>query len=311
MVVGKYDRTQRLIDGSVKPDGINLKVTDLYNGDFCHMPVYEQYDVAEMSFSWFVMARSRGAPVVALPAFPLRVPVLAYIFVRDNSPYHEPKDLIGKRIGTSHYRLTINLWLRGILHDYFGLAPEQSTWVTCNTVEGFGFVIPPNIHHVVSEGSTPEQLLADGEVDAIFVPVLPQSYVEGRSNFRRLFDDAQKETHDYRRLTGILPITHTVVMKQDLSEREPWIAESLVHAFSEAQRQCDAYWLADEKHLSFGDAVFYLEQHRAAYGTNSWVQGLLPNRHVIETFLRYAHEQGYTARRLSIEELFPANTLSL
>ena len=31
----------------------------------------------------------------------------------------------------------------------------------------------------------------------------------------------------------------------------------------------------------------------------------------IETFVRYAHEQGYTARRLSVEELFAENTLAL
>ena len=227
------------------------------------------------------------------------------------SPYHEPKDLVGKRIGASHYRLTVNLWLRGILKDHFGLAPEQATWVTCETVEGAGFVIPPNIKHTVSQGSTAEQLLASGDVDAIFVPVLPQSFVEGRSNFRRLFKDAQAETHKYLRHTGILPITHTIVMKKSLSEKEPWIAESLFHAFNEAQRQCDAYWLADEKHLSMADAVFYLEQHRTTYGTNSWVQGLSPNRHVIETFARYAHDQGYTARRLSVEEMFAPNTLSL
>jgi hypothetical protein len=27
--------------------------------------------------------------------------------------------------------------------------------------------------------------------------------------------------------------------------------------------------------------------------------------------VRYAHEQGYTSRRLSVEELFPPNTLLL
>jgi 4,5-dihydroxyphthalate decarboxylase len=310
VVLADYDRTRRIIDGRVKADGIDLKVTDLYAGDFCMMPIYEQYDVAEMSFSWYVMARSRGEPVMALPIFPLRMPVLAYILVNRDSPYHEPKDLIGKRIGASHYRLTVNLWLRGILRDHYGLSPEQATWVTCETVEGAGFVIPPNIKHVVSQGSTAEQLLESGEVDAIFVPVLPQSFVEGRK-FRRLFRDAQSEMHNYRSRTGIIPTTHTIVIKQSLSEREPWIAESLFHAFNEAQRQCDAYWLADEKHLSMTDAVFYLEQERAAYGINTWVNGVEPNRHVIETFVRYAHEQGYTSRRLSVEELFPANTLSL
>ena len=76
-MLADYDRTRRIIDGRVKADGLDLKVTDLYAGDFCMMPIYEQYDVAEMSFSWYVMARGRGEPVVALPIFPLRMPVLA------------------------------------------------------------------------------------------------------------------------------------------------------------------------------------------------------------------------------------------
>src|SRR3954454_4989502 len=114
VVLADYDRTRRIIDGRVKADGLDLKVTDLYAGDFCMTPIYEQYDVAEMSFSWYEMEHGRGEPVVALPVFPLRMPVLAYILVNRDSPYHDPKALIGKPIGASHYRLTVNLWLRGI-----------------------------------------------------------------------------------------------------------------------------------------------------------------------------------------------------
>lgn len=308
--IADYDRTRRLLDGRIKPAGIAFNVTDLHVGDFCTLPVYEQYDVAEMSFSWFVTARGRGEPVMALPIFPLRVAVLAYVLVRRNSPYYQPSDLIGKRVGTSAYRMTVNLWLRGIFSDHYGLTPDQVTWVTCET-EGAGFSIPRGIKYDLKEGMTPEQLLECGEVDALFVPVLPQSFVEGRSSFRRLFEDAQAEMRVYVGRTGILPITHTVVVKQSLSEQEPWISESLMQAFTEAQCQCDAFWLTDEKRLSLAEGVFFLEQHRAVYGTNPYVQGVSANYHVIETFLRYAHEQGYTSRRLAVDELFPKNTLSL
>ena len=134
-VLANYDRTRRIIDGRVKPQGIDLKVTDLYAGDFCMLPIYEQYDVAEMSFSWYVMARSRGEPVIALPVFPLRMPVLAYILVDPEFAISRTEGLNRKRIGVSHYRLTVNLWLRGILRDHCGFWPEQATWVTCKTVE--------------------------------------------------------------------------------------------------------------------------------------------------------------------------------
>src|SRR5262249_51248562 len=113
------------------------------------------------------------------------------------------------------------------------------------------------------------------------------------------------------RRTGFIPITHTIVMKQSLSEQEPWLCESLTQAFMASQRACDAAYEFDPKFVSMGDAIFHHEQNRAVYGTRSWAHGVATNRACIMTFLRYAHEQGYTARRLSVEELFSANTLAL
>jgi len=45
-------------------------------------------------------------------------------------------------------------------------------------------------------------------------------------------------------------------------------------------------------------------------GRDWWPYGFEPNRHVIETFLRYHHEQGLSKRRLRPEELFAAETLT-
>ena len=129
LAMADYDRTRPLIDGRVKPEGLALKTNTSWIGDFCIRPVYEDYDAAEMSLSWYVMARVRGEPVVALPVFPLRMPVLAYVFVREDSPYTQPKDLAGKRVATILYRITVNLWLRGMFQEHYGLAPEEVNWV--------------------------------------------------------------------------------------------------------------------------------------------------------------------------------------
>ena len=311
MAVADYDRTRPIIDGRIKAAGVSLKVDARYVGDFCNEPVYEQYDAAEMSFSWYVTARSQGEPVIALPVFPLRMPVLAYVFVRADSPISDVSELRGARIGVPSYRYTVNLWLRGIFQDHYGLPADQVTWVTCLGDEGAGYTIPPGIKIEVAEGANAERLLDQGKVDAIFVPRVPQSYVEDRSKMRRLFKDAQGEMQGYFRKTGILPITHTIVIRKSLSENEPWVCESLVRAFMDAQRLCDAACLTDPKLVSTADGIFHQEQTRSVYGLNSWAHGVSPNRTNIEAFLRYAHEQGYTARRLSVEELFPSSTLSL
>jgi 4,5-dihydroxyphthalate decarboxylase len=74
----------------------------------------------------------------------------------------------------------------------------------------------------------------------------------------------------------------------------------------------DEFYGADPKHLGFTDSVFFLEEQRRAYGDRSWTHGMnAANRRIIETFVRYAHRQGYIPRPMSIEELFAPNTLEM
>ena len=108
------------------------------------VPVYEQFDVAEMSLSWYAMAEIRGEPVYALPIFPLRMFIHPYIYRAPNSGIAEPRDLIGKRVGMDRYRLTVGLWARGILQEHHGVSPEQIHWVT-GEPEGAGFEAPADL----------------------------------------------------------------------------------------------------------------------------------------------------------------------
>jgi len=55
--------------------------------------------------------------------------------------------------------------------------------------------------------------------------------------------------------------------------------------------------------------VAHLEEARALMGEDWWPYGLAPNRQVLDTFLRYHHEQGLSKRRLAPEEIFAAETL--
>jgi len=309
LAIAEYDRTRPIIDGRVKPPGIKLDIDCAWIGDFCHFPVYEKYDIAEMSFSWYVAARLRGEPVIALPVFPLRMAVHGYLFCRSDDPFKSPRDLAGKCIASTGYRYTVNLWVRGIMKEHYGVAPEQMHWVT-NEAEGAGFQIPKDIDVTVVKGRSPDELLFAHEVDAVVGAVIPESFQRGDPRIRRIFPDTRAEMRDYYKKTGIFPITHTVVMKESLAREEPWIAENLVHAFRESQRLCDEL-NAEPKRHSLPESVFILEEQRAAYGRNPWKHGLEPNRHVVEAFVRYAHEQGYIPRRPEIEELFAPNTLAL
>jgi 4,5-dihydroxyphthalate decarboxylase len=306
-----YDRTRPLIDGRVKAEGLLVKATNQWVGDFCTRPVYEEYDAAEMSLSWYVAARDRGEPCIAIPIFPLRDPILAYAYVRTDSVIHKPSDLAGKRIGVEGYRYTINLWLRGLFKDHYGLAPEDVTWVTSEPeTEAAGYIVPRSIRVELREGKSPPQKLRDGDVDAIFCPRVPEEFKRGATWIRRLFPDCQAEVQRLTRRLGYVPVSHTIVMNKTLADREPWIAQSLYRAFVEAQR-CADECCQTEKMMSYVDSMFLLEQQQAAYGHDPYRHGFAPNRAVMETFVRYAHEQGYITRPMPVESLFVPETLSL
>jgi 4,5-dihydroxyphthalate decarboxylase len=305
-----YDRTRPIIDGRVRADGLLLNATVRWIGDFCRKPVYEEFDAAEMSFSWYVMARHRGEPVIALPIFLLRMAVLNYIYVRTDSSLTEPADLIGKRIGSRGYRQTVNLWLRGLLNEHYGLSPAKLTWVLAEESEDAGYTIPKDIPVEIRKGSKAVDNLKSGVVDAMICTSVPAEFRRGEKWIRRLFPDARKETQDLVARTGIIPTTHVLVMKEGLAQEKPWIADSLYRTFAEAQNLSIETYL-DPKRMSLFDSETLLEQHQASYGTNPYVQGFAPNREVVATFVRYAHEQGYISQCKPIEELFAPSTLSL
>jgi 4,5-dihydroxyphthalate decarboxylase len=50
-----------------------------------------------------------------------------------------------------------------------------------------------------------------------------------------------------------------------------------------------------------------LARTRAAFGGEPWPYGVDANRTTLETFARWADEQGVTHRRVEVDELFPAS----
>jgi 4,5-dihydroxyphthalate decarboxylase len=300
-----YDRTRPMVDGRVVPEGTAPAYTLDDIAQFCTRPVYEEFDVAEMSFSWYCAARDRGEPVIALPIFPLRMPVLAYMYCRADAPFQSPADLRGKKIGVLGYRLTVMLWLRGIIEDHFGVRPEEMSWVSTFATEGAGYVYPAGLDVTVAPDADLEKLLLDGTVDAVFAPTTLRGIARGDKRLRRLFPDSRAALADYYEKTNILPITHTVCVSEALIERAPWVADSMLAAFRQAQQICDESYL-EPKFLSGFDQVLSLEEGRHTFGETQYVHGLKRNRHIVETFVRYAHKQNYIKTLPDIDSLFAA-----
>jgi 4,5-dihydroxyphthalate decarboxylase len=299
--VSDYHRTRPLLTGQVTVQGIKPNFYAAGPGEACLRPVYEEFDVAEMSLSWYAMARDRGEPVYALPVFPLRMFIHPYISVRTDSGIVEPRDLVGRRIAMDRYRLTVGLWARGILQEHHGVSLEDIHWFT-GEPEGAGFVPPANLKLTLANKDS-EQMLLDGDVDALISPNVPASFRAGDQRIRRLFPDIRATVQNYFDQTGIFPITHTVLVREALLMQEPWIVERLIKGFEDADAVCQKEY-DYPKRLSFPTGALILEEEEKRFGKNLWQHGLEPNRHTLDTFMRYAAEQGYTGRQLSLSESF-------
>jgi 4,5-dihydroxyphthalate decarboxylase len=302
LMLADYHRTRPLLSGEVTADGIRLQPRRAESGEACMRPVYEEFDIAEMSLSWYMMARCRKEPVIALPIFPLRMQIHPYIFCSASSGIEGPEDLKGKKIGMDEYRLTVGLWARGILREHYGVRPEECEWFT-SAPERAGYQPPAGVKITVVDEPT-EALLLRGAIDALIPPNIVRSFRAKDPRIRRVFRDVRSTVNDYFRKTKIFPITHTLVVRQSLFDDHPWLVSSLLAAFTEAEERCrKSYDYA--KRLAFPGAVLILEEEEEIFGTNPWAHGLTSeNQVVLEKFVQYAAEQGYIPYRPQLTELF-------
>jgi 4,5-dihydroxyphthalate decarboxylase len=306
LACGRYDRTQALLDGRVRPDGVALNYLPLKPGEtFWRMLNHEEFDVSEMSLSSYAILRSEGdARFVALPVFPSRIFRHSALYVRADSGIESPGDLKGRRVGVGDYQMTAAVWVRGFMQHDYGVRPEDVVWVAGKPIRA---IRPPAGVRVESlaAGRTLEAMLEQGEIDALVSVVMPRAL---GSSVRRLFRDARRAEADYFGRTGIFPIMHTLVLKRALYEREPWLAVSLYQAFCRA-RDLAYRWLYDTDALAVGLPwlVAELEDSRALLGAALWDYSVPGSRATLEALVAYLEEQQLTRRRMEVAELFVPN----
>jgi 4,5-dihydroxyphthalate decarboxylase len=310
-----YDRMRALQDGRVRPEGIDLNFLSLpVEETFYRQLRHQEFDVSEMSLSSYLLTLDREEPpFVALPVFPSRFFRHQSIYVNTGSGIERPADLVGKRVGTPEYQMTAGVWQRGILAEEYGVPVDSVQYLTGGIEEsGRHEKIELNLPDSISAtpmgpDQTLSAMLAQGEIDAIYSATQPSCF--GRvPQVRHLFEDFTAVEKDYYRRTRIFPIMHTVVIRSEVHERNPWIARSLTKAFTESLEL--AY--ADLKHRNALKVMLpWLQQHLEetldALGPGYWDYGLERNRHVLETFARYSHEQGLASRVRTAEEIVLAS----
>jgi 4,5-dihydroxyphthalate decarboxylase len=313
-----YDRTCALQNGSVRPDGINLTCLILPPEEtFFRMLRHREFDAAEMSLSSYIVSLfQENPPIIAIPVFPSRMFRHSGIFVSAASGIQRPEQLSGKRVGVPEYQLTAVVWIRGILSDEYGVTPSAVEYWTGGQEEpgreekiALGLPSEFGVRRI-GAGQTLSQMLADGELDALYSPRVPSTFISRPNDVRRLFENYAEAERAYYRKTRIFPIMHTVVIRRDVYRSNPWIAQSLCKAFAESQK-CVYEAARERAALKFMLPWFpsSMDELVREMGQDWWPYGFRPNRDVLETFLRYHHEQGLSKNRLSPEDLFAPETL--
>jgi 4,5-dihydroxyphthalate decarboxylase len=287
-----YDRTRGIADGRIVPEGLTVDYIALPPEEtFFRAARFREFDASELSLgSYVVSRRSAEPPFVAVPVFPSRSFRHSGIYVRDG--IERPEQLRGRRVGVAEYQLTANVWIRGILAERHGVPVRDVTYVTGGLedprrIEKIALTLPEDIRvEPAPAGTTLSELLARGEIDAIYSPRAP-------SGARRLFEDFPEHERAYYEATRIFPIMHVLAIRADVYHANRWIARSLFKAFSAARDEAVAA-LSEVAALkvSLPWAPAHAADARRLMGDDYWSYGVEPNRHVLAKFLEYAHDQG-------------------
>jgi 4,5-dihydroxyphthalate decarboxylase len=240
------------------------------------------------------------------------------IYVRTDRGIKRPQDLKGKTLGLPEYQITANVWIRGILNDEYVVNVRDVRWRSggledAGREERTPLKLPAEIDlKPIPKDKTLSGMLEAGELDGMIGARAPSCFLRGAPNVARLFPDFRAVEQDYFRRTRIFPVMHVIGIRRSLAQEHPWLAVNLMKAFIQAKALC-WYELGQIGHLftSLPWGVAEFAATRALMGEDYWSYGVEANRHVLDAFTRYHHEQGLSARKVSVEELFAAPTLEL
>ena len=297
--------------------GIGDINTNLFSGP-------QTWDFCEIGLHPFMLAWANDGfhDYTLLPVYPLRVFRHKSIFIRTDRGIDKPEDLKGKTIATPGYSSTSLTWIRGLLQDEYGVKPSDVEWVSSRKdssaavsgkVSAQERFIPEGISiRPGPEGVDESDLLANGDVDALFHAAVPRVFGQGYDKVGRLFTDSRAAEQAYFKKTGIFPVMHAVAVRRSLLEDHPWLAEAIFRAYSQAKtaayRQMTGIgWGADMLPWYAQE----MEQTQELMGKNFYSYGIRGNRKALETLFRYSHEQGLASQRLTVEELFFPGAMSL
>ena len=262
------------------------------------------FDICEYSLVDYLNGFERGLGFTAIPIFPHRIFRHRDIWVAAVSGIKEPKELKGKRIGIQGWTNSASVWQRGLLAEDFGVDLKSIEWVAELHQEGEG-KRGPEWARISRKPKDPslDHMLANGDIDAMMLPRPPELSEGEMPRIRRLFPNYVAAEQDYRARTGVLPIMHVMVIKNDVLSSRSGLANAVQQ---EVQSALDRF--VEQQHQTNGPSVLWPElswsEQEKHLGRHPWPAGVEANKKELNVLIGYAVEQGILSRRISPEELF-------
>jgi 4,5-dihydroxyphthalate decarboxylase len=299
--IGPYGFFKPLKEGGLSPDGVkfdHVEVEPIRNA-FRMQCRNQEFDVSEMAIVTYLLARDYGLPFIGLPVFCVRNFWHGAYSYNVNSGIKGPKDVEGKTGAVRAYTQTSGVWARGVLQDDYGVDLSKINWILADEehVQDFHKNQPSNIRYEI--GKDLGKAIAAGEID-FAMGVGGGRGSEPNPDIKPLIPDARAAGEDWHKRTGLYPIDHMIVMKQEVVDQHPWLADALFETFKEAKRQWQAEGPNEPDRNTLAGSS--LPGDRFPYGIEQ-------NALTINKVVELSKQQNIIRRSLSIDELFVPSTL--
>ena len=262
-----------------------------------------EFDVSEMAFTTYLVAKAHGKPFTALPVFCVRDFHHGAVLRSATAGGIVPKDLEGRRVGVNRgYTVTTGVWARGILADEYDLDLSRVTWVLSGDEHVAEYQPPPNVVPAAPGEDVPE-MVASGELAAGI------GINAADPRLTTLIPDAAEAGYRALRDRGLYPINHTVVVRDELLAAHPDLAADLFAAYADSKNR---YVAELRRGLSDpGPADLMYQRVMRITGADPLPYGIAPNRAMIDQLIRYAVDQKILDKPVAAEDLFPESTHGL
>ena len=296
--IGSYGHTKALKDGKVAPAGVSLEFEDVSPiiGAFRRMCRGLEFDVCEMAITTYLCAKANNLPFTALPVFLVRAFHNGAVQINPSAGVNSPKDLEGKKVGVRAWTVTTGVWAKDILQNEYGVDLEKIDWVVADEEHVTQYKTPANV--TMQNGANLGEMLAAGEIAAgIGIPKVDSP------NVKPLVENGNAAAAEWYKKTGVFPINHTLVVKDELLAADPSLGKALYDAFKQAR---DEYVSGLASSTDEADAA--IKRTADMVGGDPLPYGIEANRKAMEAIISAARSQHILTGPTKVEDVFVAGS---